>query len=72
MSKESLRNQLVEFEKFSQEAANYAVDNANIDYKKQALEKAKQYQDTVSMSPEAIRTQLVDFEKFTLEMGLAN
>lgn len=67
LSKEGLRTQLVDFEKFSQEAADYAVENANIDYKQQAVEKAKQYQETVAMSPEAIRGQLVDFEKFTQE-----
>ena len=67
MSKEGLRTQLVDIEKYSQEAADYAVDNADIDYSKQAIEKAKQYQETIAMSPEAIRTQLVDIEKFTQE-----
>ena len=67
LSKEGLRSQLVNFEKYSQEAADYAVDNSDIDYKKQALEKAKQYQETMAMSPEAIREQLVSYEKFTQE-----
>lgn len=67
MSKEKLRSQLVDFEKYSQEAADYAVDNSDIDYKKQALEKAKQYQETMAMSPESIREQLVNYEKFTQE-----
>ena len=67
MSKEALRSQLVDYEKYSQEAADYAVDNSDIDYKKQALEKAKQYQKTMAMSPEAIREQLVKYEKFTQE-----
>ena len=67
LSKEGLRSQLVNFEKYSQEAADYAVDNSDIDYKKQALEKAKQYQETMAMSPEAIREQLVNYEKFTQE-----
>lgn len=67
MSKEGLRSQLVDFEKYSQEAADYAVENSGIDYKKQALEKAKQYQETMAMSPEAIREQLVSYEKFTQE-----
>ena len=67
MSKEGLRSQLVSFDKYSQEASNYAVDNAGIDYNKQALEKAKQYQDTMAMSPDAIRDQLVNFDKFTQE-----
>lgn len=67
LSKEGLRSQLVNFEKYSQEAADYAVDNSDIDYNKQALEKAKQYQKTVAMSPEAIREQLVNYDKFTQE-----
>ncbi|MGT2895726.1 hypothetical protein Javan174_0002 [Streptococcus phage Javan174] len=67
MSKEGLRNQLIEFEKYSEEAAQYAVDNIKADWNEQALKKAKDYQETVAMSPEAIRTQLVDFEKFTQE-----
>lgn len=67
MSKEALRSQLVGYEKYSQEAADYAVDNSDIDYNKQALEKAKQYQETMAMSPEAIRDQLVKYEKFTQE-----
>ena len=67
LSKEGLRSQLVNFEKYSQEAADYAVDNSDIDYKKQALEKAKLYQETMAMSPEAIREQLVNYEKFTQE-----
>ena len=48
-------------------AADYAVENSGIDYNKQAVEKAKQYQDTVAMSPDAIRDQLVNFDKFTQE-----
>ena len=67
MSKEGLRAQLVSFDKYSQEAADYAVENSGIDYNKQAVEKAKQYQDTVAMSPDAIRDQLVNFDKFTQE-----
>nr|4EQQ_A Chain A, Putative host cell surface-exposed lipoprotein [Streptococcus phage TP-J34]4EQQ_B Chain B, Putative host cell surface-exposed lipoprotein [Streptococcus phage TP-J34] len=67
MSKEELRSQLVSFDKYSQDASDYAVENSGIDYNKQALEKAKQYQDTLSMSPDAIRDQLVSFDKFTQE-----
>lgn len=39
MSKEGLRAQLVSFDKYSQEAADYAVENSGIDYNKQAVEK---------------------------------
>ena len=46
-----------------------AVDNVQADWKANALEKAKSYQKTMSMSPEAIRDQLVSEygEKFTAE-----
>jgi hypothetical protein len=69
MSKKSVYDQLVaEFgEKFSPDAAQYAVDNVIADWNANALAKAKTYQDTMSMSPEAIRSQLVSSygEKFT-------
>lgn len=71
MSKVGLYDQLTsEYgEKFSPEAAQYAVDNVKADFKKNALEKAKSYQETMSMSPEGIRDQLVSEygEKFTPE-----
>ena len=45
MSKKGIYDQLVsEYgENFSAEAAQYAVDNLNADYNKNALEKAKTY-----------------------------
>lgn len=67
MSKAGLETQLVDFEKFSHEAAKYAVDNVKADWNQQALKKAKDYVKTVAMSPEAVRDQLVNFEHFTQE-----
>lgn len=71
MSKAGLYDQLTsEYgEQFSEEAAQYALDNVDADWKANALEKAKSYQETMSMSPEAIRDQLVsEFgEQFTQE-----
>lgn len=71
MSKAGLYEQLTsEYgEKFSPEAAQYAVDNLQVDYNAKALAKAKTYQEQMSMSPEAIREQLVSEhgEKFTPE-----
>ncbi|WP_350001715.1 Ltp family lipoprotein [Pseudarthrobacter sp. WHRI 8279] len=71
MSKVGIYQQLTsEYgEKFSPEAAQYAVDNLVADYKANALEKAKSYQENMSMSPEGIRQQLTsEFgEKFTPE-----
>lgn len=71
MSKKGLYNQLTSEagEKFSKEAAQYAVDNLKADYKKNALEKAKSYQETMNMSPAAIKDQLTSSagEQFTEE-----
>lgn len=69
MSKAGLYDQLTsEYgEKFSKQAAQYAVDNVKADWKANALAKAKTYQDEMSMSPAAIRDQLTSShgEKFT-------
>lgn len=71
MSKAGLYEQLTsEYgEQFSKEAAQYAIDNIEADWKENALVKAKEYQDTMDMSPEAIREQLASEygEKFTQE-----
>lgn len=71
MSKARLYDQLTsEYgEKFSAEAAQYAVDNVSADWNENALATAKNYQDTMAMSPEAIHSQLTsDYgEKFTAE-----
>lgn len=71
MSKQGIYDQLTsEYgEQFSPEAAQYAVDNLQADYKANALEKAKSYQETMAMSPAAIYDQLISEygEKFTPE-----
>ena len=74
MSKKGIYKQLTsEYgEKFSKEAAQYAIDNLQADYKKNALEKAKLYQETLNMSPAAIKDQLTSEygEQFTAEEAL--
>ncbi len=69
MSKRGVYDQLVsEYgEKFTAEAAQYAVDNVKADWNANALAKAKNYQDVMHMSPSAIRDQLTSEygEKFT-------
>ena len=71
MSKRGVYDQLVsEYgEKFSTDAAQYAIDNVKADWNVNALSKAKTYQDTMNMSPKAIHDQLTsDYgEKFTQE-----
>ena len=71
MSKAGLYDQLTsEYgEKFTVEAAQYAIDNITVDWKENALKKAKLYQETMSMSPAAIYDQLTSEYggKYTVE-----
>ena len=71
MSKEGIREQLSSENggKFSQQAAQYAVDNLQADYNANALAKAREYQETMHMRPAAIQEQLTSQygEKFTQE-----
>ena len=71
MSKQAIFDQLVsEYgEQFTEEEAQYAIDNLQADYKENALQKAKSYQDDMAMSPAAIRDQLISpyGEQFTEE-----
>ena len=71
MSKRGVYDQLTsEYgEKFSSEAAQYAIDNVDADWNQNALTTAKQYQKTMSMSSGAIYDQLTSEygEKFTAE-----
>lgn len=71
MSKSGIYNQLTsEYgEKFTAEAAQYAIDNVQADWKANALKKAKTYQENMAMSPSAIYDQLISEygEKFTPE-----
>ena len=51
MSRQAIYNQLTsEFDQFSAEAAQYAVDNLQADYNANALAKAGDYSDTMHMS----------------------
>lgn len=71
MSKQGIYDQLTsEYgEQFTAEEAQYAVDNLQTDYNRNALEKAKSYQENMDMSPEDIRDQLTSEygEQFTPE-----
>lgn len=60
MSKAGLYAQLTSSagDKFSKEAAQYAIDNIKADWNANALESAKNYQEMMSMSPDAIHDQL--------------
>ena len=71
MSKKGIYEQLTsEYgEKFDKDAADYAMENIEFDWKENALKKAQTYAETMSMSDSAIYDQLVSEsgEKFTEE-----
>ena len=69
MSKKGIYNQLTsEVEGFTDEAAQYAIDNVNADWKANALAKAKDYQESMSMSKQGVYNQLTsEIEGFTEE-----
>ena len=71
MSKQGIYDQLTsEYgEQFTQEAAQYAIDNMQADWNQNALETAKNYQSSMNMSPAAIHDQLTSEygEQFTQE-----
>ena len=70
MSKAGIYDQLTSEngEQFTQEEAQYAIDNINADWNANALAKAKDYQE-MDMSHDAIHDQLTSEygEKFTQE-----
>lgn len=69
MSKQAIYDQLISYEKFNEDAANYAVNNMDADWNANALAKAKTYAKTLDMSKQAIYDQLTSSygEKFTAE-----
>ena len=71
MSKQGIYDQLTsEYgEQFPADAAQYAIDNLDADYKANALAQAKSYQNTMNMSKNAIYDQLTSEYggKFTAE-----
>ncbi len=71
MSKKAIYDQLTsEYgEKFDKDAADYAMEHVDIDWKANALAKAENYSDTMYMSKEGIYDQLVSEygEQFTEE-----
>lgn len=69
MSKKGIYNQLTsDVEGFTPEAAQYAVDNLDMDYMENAYQKAKSYFEKMNMSREGIYNQLTSsVEGFTPE-----
>lgn len=70
-SKQGLYEQLTSEHgsKFPEDAAQYAIDNLQVDYKEQALKAAKNYMDTMPMSDSELYDQLISEhgEKYTAE-----
>lgn len=66
-SQQGLAEQL-QFEDYSPEAAQYAVDNVDADWNEEAAKKAQQYVDISPMSRQGLVDQLL-FEKFTPEQA---
>ncbi|MFJ2044507.1 Ltp family lipoprotein [Paenibacillus taichungensis] len=71
MSKKGIYEQLTsEYgEKFDKEAAQYAIDNIQVDWKENALKSAQNYAESMNMSDSGIYDQLTSEygEKFTKE-----
>ena len=69
MSKQGLYDQLTsEFEQFTPEAAQHAVDNVGANWKENALKTAESYQKLANMSSNDIYDQLTSkWEQFTPE-----
>jgi ATP phosphoribosyltransferase regulatory subunit HisZ len=71
MSKAGIYDQLTsEYgEQFPADAAQYAIDNLEVDWKENALKKAQEYAELMSMSDADIYDQLISEhgEKFTKE-----
>ena len=64
-SKSGLKDQL-EFEGFSKESIDYAIENVSVDWKEQAAKKAEDYLKLSSFSKQGLKDQL-EFEGFTNE-----
>lgn len=71
MSKAGIFNQLIsEYgDQFPEDAAQYAIDNLNVDWKENALKNAENYNETMHMSKKGLYDQLVSEygEQFTAE-----
>ena len=65
MSKQGIYDRLTSVDKFTPEAAQYAVDHLKADYNANALAEAKHYQKRMHMSKRGIYDELTSEDKFT-------
>ena len=72
-SKSELYNKLVEYDDFTEDEAKYAADNVKVDYKENALERAKSLSKNGDTSKSDIKDMLSskDGFKFTEEAQYA-
>ena len=66
LSMQQIKNDLTKNDRYSEDASLYAIDKLNIDWKEQALLKAKSYQE-FHYSKEKLVEQLINVDKFTQE-----
>ena len=66
LSKQKIEQHLTGFEGYSEDATQYALNKLNVDWKEQALLKAKYYQE-FHYSKEKLVWQLINVERFTQE-----
>lgn len=68
MSRQAVYDQLVNYDNYSSEDAQYAVDHLNFDWNVMALENVKEYLEYTSLSEAGLYEQLVSaYEQFTPE-----
>ena len=66
LSKEQIKIYLTKYDRYSEDATQYALNKLNVDWKEQALLKAKYYQE-FHYSKEKLVWQLINVERFTQE-----
>ena len=66
LSQQQIKIYLTEYDRYSEDATQYALNKLNVDWKEQALLKAKYYQE-FHYSKEKLVEQLINIDKFTQE-----
>ncbi len=69
-SREGLINQLVTFDKFTQEQATYGVDHCGADWNEQAKKSAKNYLSVMGFSRDGLINQLETFDNYTHDQAV--
>lgn len=66
LSKQQIKIYLTKYDRYSEDATQYALNKLNVDWKEQALLRAKSYQE-FHFSKEKLVGQLINIDKFTQE-----